>query len=122
MSAFSGNIENNKCYFLVPINMTAANTMKFDVSVGFFTNKLGLKVYRTTDYVPGMNIDDATLADITTAFILPSATSPFVSSGTYNIPANVTGNGYFVFEYTGTNISTGPPVTTTIDIDNIIVN
>lgn len=122
MSAFSGNVENNKCYFLVPINMTAANTMKFDISVGFFTNKLGLKVYRTTDYVPGMNIDEATLADITTAFTLPSATSAFVSSGTYNIPANVTGNGYFVFEYTGTNISTGPPVTTTIDIDNIIVN
>jgi Family of unknown function (DUF5689) len=123
MSAFSGNVENNKAYFVVPVDMTAANNMKFDIKVGFFTGQLGLKVYRTTDYVPGMNINDATLADITTAFNLPSAsTTVFATSGTYNIPANVVGNGYFVFEYTGTNISTGPPVTTTINIDNIVVN
>lgn len=123
MSAFGGNVEDAKAYFMVPINMTDANTFNFSIAVGFFTNKLGLKIYRTTDYSPGMNIKDATLFEITSAFTLPSATSTaFTSSGTYNIPANITGNGYFVFEYTGTNISTGPPVTTTIDIDNIVVN
>ena len=123
MSAYSGNVERNKAYFVVPVDMTAASTFKFDIKVGYFTNALGLKVYRTSDYVPGMKISDATLYDITTSFILPSAsTMSFATAGTYNIPATVTGNGYFVFEYTGTNISTGPPVTTTIDIDNIVVN
>jgi Family of unknown function (DUF5689) len=123
MSAFSGNVENNKCYFVVPVDMTAANSLSFDIRVGFFTNQLGLKVYRTTNYVPGMNINDATLFDITTSFNLPSvSTTVFSTSGTYNIPTTVTGNGYFVFEYTGTNISTGPPVTTTINLDNIVIN
>lgn len=123
MSSYGGAVERNKAYFLVPVDMTAANTMKFDIKVGFFTNNLGLKVYRTSDYVPGMKISSATLNDITTSFILPSAsTTVFATAGTYTIPTTVTGNGYFVFEYTGTNISTGPPVTTTIDIDNIVVN
>lgn len=123
MSAFSGNVENNKAYFVVPVDMTAANTFKFDIKVGFFTNALGLKVYRTSDYVPGNKISSATLNDITSYFNLPLAsTTSFSSAGTYNIPANITGNGYFVFEYTGTNISTGPPVTTTVDIDNIVIN
>ncbi len=123
MSAFGGNVEKSKTFFMIPIDMTTANTLKFDIKVGFFTNALGLKVYRTTNYVPGMKISDATLIDITTSFALPSAsTSAFVSAGTYNIPVNVTGNGYFLFEYSGTNISTGPPITTTIDIDNIVVN
>ncbi|WP_293875568.1 DUF5689 domain-containing protein [Flavobacterium sp.] len=123
MSAFSGAVERNKAYFVIPVDMTAASTFKFDIKVGYFTNSLGLKIYRTADYVPGMKISDATLYDITTSFTLPSAsTTAFSSAGTYNIPTTVTGNGYFVFEYTGTNITTGPPVTTTVDIDNIVVN
>ena len=123
MSAYSGNLERNKAYFLIPVDMTAASTFKFDIKAGFFTNGLGLKIYRTADYVPGMKISDATLYDITTSFTLPTAsTTSFASSGTYNIPSTVTGNGYFVFEYTGTNISTAPPVTTTVDIDNIVIN
>lgn len=123
MSSYSGETERNKTYFIVPVDMTAASTFKFDIKAGFYTNGLGLKVYRTADYVPGMKISDATLFDITTSFSLPTAsTTSFASSGTYNIPSTVTGNGYFVFEYTGTNISTAPPVTTTVDIDNIVIN
>ena len=123
MSAYSGNLERNKAYFLIPVDMTAASTFKFDIKAGFYTNGLGLKIYRTADYVPGMKISDATLYDITTSFTLPTAsTTSFASSGTYNIPSTVTGNGYFVFEYTGTNILTGPPVTTTVDLDNIVIN
>ncbi len=123
MSAYSGNVEKNKAYFLVPVDMTVASTIKFDLKVGFFANSLGLKVYRTTNFVPGMKIKDATLYDISTSFSVafPTANATLTNL-TYNIPATVTGNGYFVFEYTGTNISTGPPVTTTVDIDNIIVN
>lgn len=123
MSAFGGSLEHNKTYFVIPVDMTAASTFKFDVKAGFYSNALGLKIYRTADYVPGMKISDATLYDITSNFTLPTAsTTSFSSSGIYNIPATITGNGYFVFEYTGTNIVTAPVLTTTVDIDNIVIN
>jgi hypothetical protein len=123
MSAFGGTIEDTKAYFIVPVNMTAASSIKFDLKSTFFLNSLGFKLYRTTDYVPGMKIQDATLTDISTACnqAFPTANAT-LTAVTYNIPTAVTGNGYFVFEYVGTNIATGPAVTTTIDIDNIIVN
>ncbi|MEO8517264.1 MAG: DUF5689 domain-containing protein [Flavobacterium sp.] len=123
MSSFGGAIENNKAYFIVPVDMTAASTMKFDLKSTFFLNSLGFKLYRTTDYVPGMKLSDATLTDISTACnqAFPAANAT-LTAVTYNIPATVTGNGYFVFAYVGSSISTGPAVTTTIDIDNIIIN
>lgn len=123
MSSFSGNTERNKSYFVVPVDMTAANAIKFDVTVGFISSALGLKVYRSMDFVPGKSISDATLFDISTSLSapLPSANGTYTNL-TYNIPASVTGNGYFIFEYTGTNISTGPVQTTTVDLDNIVVN
>ena len=43
--------------------------------------------------------------------------SSFVNSGAYLIPPSLTGNGYFIFEYDGTN-----GITTTIQIDDINVN
>lgn len=123
MSSFSGNVEKNKAYFMVPVDMTAASTFKFDMNVVFFQASLGLKIYRTTNYVPGMKLSDATLNEISSSFsaALPSVNGTYTNL-TYNIPPNVTGNGFIVFEYTGTNISTGPVVTTTIQIDNIVVN
>lgn len=123
MSAFGGAAERNKSYFLIPINMAAASTFTFQVRIQFYSNRTGLKVYRCMDYVPGMKISDATLFDISSSFSVPSAsTTTFANAGTYNIPATVTGNGFFVFEYTGTSISAEPLVTTTVQIDNIVVN
>lgn len=123
MSSYGGATERNKTYFVVPVDMTAASNFKFDLTVTYFTGSLGLKVYRSSDYVPGMKISDATLFDISSSFNQPLPVANSVLTGlTYTIPANVTGNGYFIFEYTGTNLSNGPAVTTTIDIDNIIVN
>ncbi len=124
MSAFSGATEDNKTYFVVPVDMTAANNFKFDLKVGFYTGALGLKVYRSSNYVPGNKISTATLYEITSSFntTFPVASTTTFSSYTYTIPPTVTGNGYFIFEYTGTNKASGPPVTTTIDIDNIVVN
>ena len=124
MSAFNGEVEKSKCYFLVPVNMTDASSFKFDFKFGFYsTAGTAFKIYRTTDFVPGMNIANATLFDISTSFNLPPTSTPnFTTSGIYNIPANVTGNGYFVFEYSGTNITANPAVTTTVQIDNIVVN
>ena len=122
MTSYGGVSEYSKCYFVIPVDMTTASTFKFDIKAGYYTNGLGLRVYRSMDYVPGMKISDATLADISTSFNLPSASiTAFTSSGVYNIPAGITGNGYFIFEYSGNNIATGPPVTTTVDIDNIVI-
>jgi hypothetical protein len=124
MSAYGGNIEDNKSYFIIPVDFTAANNLMFQIRAGYYTGGLGLKVYRTTDFVPGSNLSDATLYDITTSFAnLPTAsTTTFASAGTYAIPASVTGNGYFVFEYSGSNRTAGPPLTTNCDLDNIVIN
>ena len=123
MSSFGGTPEANRTLFIVPINMTAANTLQFKTKAGF-NNGAVLKVYYTTDYVPGNQITTATLTDITSSFTIdngPSSgySSNFLNSGVYNIPVGVTGNGFFVFEYIG-NGSGGP--TTTMQIDDIVIN
>lgn len=123
MSSFGGTLESNKSYFVLPIDFTTANTLTFQTDADFFSTSFGLKVYRTTDYVPGKKITDATLYDITSNFNLPTAnTTTFSSAGIYSIPTSITGNGYIVFEYTGSNIS-GPGLqTTNCNIDNIVIN
>ena len=122
MSAFGGNYENNKCYFMIPVNMTAANNLAFKVSVGFFTNKLGLKVYRTSNYMPGMKMKDVVLNDISSSFAIPAAQVTNLQMN-YAIPPTVTGNGFFVFEYTGSSLTSGgPAITTTIQLDDIVIN
>ncbi len=123
MSSFGGTPEANRSLFIVPVNMTAANTLSFKTKDGF-NNGAVLKVYYTTNYVPGTQITGATLVDITSSFTIASGTTTgyatnFTNSGTYNIPAGVTGNGFFVFEYVG-NGSGG--ATTTMQIDDIVIN
>ncbi|WP_291097951.1 MULTISPECIES: DUF5689 domain-containing protein [unclassified Flavobacterium] len=115
---------NNGCtkaYFVVPVDMTAANSLSFKTKDGYNDGD-PLKVYYSTDYVPGNNVSQATLVDITGKFKISTGNtsgygSSFISSGTYPIPTSLTGNGYFIFEYDGT---TG--TTTTIQIDDITVN
>lgn len=124
MSSFGGgNTEANRSLFIVPVNMTAANTFSFKSNDGFNNGNV-LKVYYSTNYVPGNQITTATLVDITSSFTISSGNtsgygSSFVSSGVYNIPASITGNGYFIFEYVG-NGTSGP--TTTMQIDDIVIN
>jgi hypothetical protein len=123
MSSFGGTPEANRSLFIVPVNMTAANTLSFKTKDGF-NNGAVLKVYYTTNYVPGTQITGATLVDITSSFTIASGTTTgyatnFTNSGTYNIPASLTGNGFFVFEYVG-NGSGG--ATTTMQIDDIVIN
>jgi hypothetical protein len=115
---------NNGClkaYFVVPVDLTAANSFSFKSKDGYF-DKQPLKVYYSTDYVPGGDITQATLVDITGKFTLASGDTTgyatnFTNSGAFSIPAELTGNGYFIFEYDGTN-----GATTTIQIDDIVVN
>ena len=123
MSAFGGAIERNKSYFMVPVDMTAANTFSFQVNIQFYANRQVLRVFRTMDYVPGMKIKDATLVDISGNLSIPiENTVGMVSAGTYNIPSTVIGNGYFVFEYTGSNLTSETVITTNVQIDNIVIN
>ena len=124
MSSFGGgNTEANRTLFIVPVDMTAANSLQFKTKTGF-NNGATLKVYYSTNYVPGNQITTATLTDITSNFTIDNGPSSgysanFLSSGVYNIPASITGNGFFIFEYVG-NGSTGP--TTTMQIDDIVIN
>lgn len=122
MSSFGGTPEANRSLFIVPVDMTAASTLSFKTKDGFNNGNV-LKVYYTTNYVPGTQITNATLVDITSNFTIASGTTSgyaanFTNSGTYNIPAGVTGNGFFVFEYTGN----GTGITTTMQIDDILIN
>lgn len=124
MSAFGGAPETNRSLFYVPVDMTAANTLSFKTKDGF-NNGSVLKVYYTTNYTPGTDLANATLVDITNQFTIATGTASgyavsFTNSGVYNIPTTVTGNGFFIFEYSGTNIA--PAVTTTIQIDDIAIN
>lgn len=124
MSSFGGgNTETNKSLFMVPVDFTAANTLSFKTNDGF-NNGAVLKVFYTTDYVPGAQITTATLTDITSNFTISSGNTSgygasFINSGNYNIPAGVTGNGFFVFQYSG-NGASNP--TTTMQLDDIVVN
>jgi len=123
MSAFGGSLESNKSYFVVPVDFTAANSLTFQVDADFYSTAFGLKVYRSTDYVPGQKLSKATLFDISSSFTFPGAnTTSFVSAGTYTIPTSVQGNGYIIFEYTGSNISGTSLNTTNCNIDNIVIN
>ena len=123
MSSFGGTPEQNRTLFIVPVNMTAASTLSFKTKAGF-NNGAPLKVYYSTDYNIGNQINTATLIDITSNFTIDAGptsgySSNFVNSGVYNIPAGITGNGVFVFEYSG-NGNGG--ITTTMQIDDIVIN
>ncbi len=130
MSAFSSSATFqdplNKVYFIVPVDFTAANSMSFKTQDRFNVGGV-LKVYTTINYSPGSEITAATLTnDITSSFTIASGTTgstsqPFVNSGAYNFPSNLTGNGFIIFEYTG-GYSFNPALTTTMHIDDIVVN
>lgn len=123
MSSNASN-EVNKVYFMVPVDFTAANTISFKSKDGF-NNGGVLKVYYTTNYTPATDISSATLVEITSQFTIASGTATgyatnFTNSGNYSIPASVTGNGFLIFEYSGTGIA--PVRTTTMQLDDITIN
>jgi hypothetical protein len=126
MSSF-GSGGANKSYFFVPVNMTDATNFSFRSNMGFWNGAV-LKVYYVlaTNYIAGGAIDVTKMVDITSTFTIPSTPtsgygSSFTGSGVYAIPATVTGNGYFVFEYAG-DANAFPAITTTLQLDNIVVN
>ncbi|MFI0490107.1 DUF5689 domain-containing protein [Flavobacterium sp.] len=120
MSSF-GSGGSNKTYLAMPVAFTPGKKLSFKTKDGYNLGSV-LKVYYSKNYVPKGDMSKATLVDITSNFVISSGNlngyaSSFVNSGNYVIPANLTGNGFFIFEYSGTSA-----VTTTIEIDDIIVN
>jgi len=113
-----------KTYFFVPVNFTAANTFTFKKEFRYMAGA-ALKVYYVTaaNYTAGQAVNVGTYTDITSSFTgltYPAngaSENSFTTAGTYAIPASLTGNGFFVFEYTGT-----ATVTTTVQIDEIVIN
>lgn len=119
----SGTSITAKGYFFVPVDFTAANTFTFKEEMRF-NQGVALQVYYVTaaNYTPGSPINTSNFTNITSSFNITypatgASENAFNSAGTYNIPAGLTGNGYFVFEYSGT-----PTLTTTVQIDDIVVN
>lgn len=127
MTSFYGNNnpgEAAKSYFFVPVDFTAATTFTFDKQIRYMAGQ-ALKVYYVTidGYEAGNQFDAGTFTDITPSFTgltypaTGNSENSFTNAGIYTLPETLTGNGYFVFEYTGTQT-----ITTTIQIDDIIIN
>ena len=119
MSSF-GSGGSNTTYLIMPVTLTPTYKFSFKSKDGF-NNGSALKVYYSRNYVPGGNIAAATLVDITSSFTIASGTTSgyatnFTNSNNYTIPAGITGNGFFIFEYKG---SQTPLLTTTIQIDDV---
>lgn len=121
MTSFGANADV-KAYLIVPVEFTGSNTISFQTKDGHNNGEV-LKVYYTlTDnYQPGDLIQVENFTDITSNFTIATGTTTgyapnFTNSGEYTVPNSVTGNGYLVFEYTGSQT-----VTTTMQIDNITV-
>lgn len=126
MTSFGSGGANNT-YLFVPVNMTTANNFSFKSNMGYWNGAV-LNVYYVlaTDYTAGGKVDVTKMVNITSKFTIPTTPTSgygttFTSSGVYAIPATVTGNGYFVFEYAG-NANAFPAVTTTLQLDNVTVN
>lgn len=126
MTSFAGSTSPGvpaKSYFFAPVDFTSANTLTFKKEIRFMAGQ-ALKVYyvRLQDYPPGGDINVSLFTDITSSFTgltYPASgqsQSTFTTAGIYNIPAALTGEGFFVFEYTGSTT-----VTTTIQLDDIEV-
>lgn len=120
MTSFNSG-GSNKTYLAIPIAFTPGNKLSFKSKDGYY-NGLVLKVYYSKDYVPNGDISKATLVNITSSFTIASGSTSnyatnFTNSGNYVIPTTLTGNGFFIFEYSGTSA-----ITSTIQLDDILVN
>nr|WP_322624965.1 DUF5689 domain-containing protein [uncultured Flavobacterium sp.] len=116
-SSYNNTSASNRVLYIVPANFTNFGKLSFQTKDGY-SNGSVLKVYYTTDYTAGGDINDATLREITSNFAISSGTTTgyatnFTNSGVYTIPA--TGDGFVVFEYTGANSG----INSTMQIDNV---
>lgn len=121
MTSFGANADV-KAYLIVPVGFTGSNTISFQTKDGHNNGDVLSVYYALSDsYAPGDLIQTENFTNITDNFTIASGTATgyaqyFTDSGEYTVPSSVTGNGYLVFEYSGSQT-----VTTTIQVDNITV-
>ena len=123
MTAYNSN-QNNVTYLMMPVNFVPGNKLSFKTKDGYDTGAQ-LKVFYTTDFTPGTNVQNATLVDITSNFTIASGTTGgyatnFTNSGEYAFPTNLAGNGFIIFSYEGNGV--GNQTTTTFQIDDVAVS
>jgi hypothetical protein len=119
MAAY-GSGGTNSVMLVIPVVFSANKKLSFKTRDGYYNGEV-LKVYYTKTYLPNQyNLAD--LTDITKYFAIAQGTtnsyaSNFTSSGAYKIPAGLSGNGYFIFEYSNVG---HPEITTTIQLDDVV--
>ncbi|MDO5615825.1 MAG: DUF5689 domain-containing protein [Cruoricaptor ignavus] len=116
-SAFRANKDINT-FFIMPVEFTGSSKLSFKSKAGYNTGSV-LKVYYSTTYVAGGEVNIADLTDITDKFTIAVGLANgydanFTDSGEFTIPA--TGKGHIFFEYTGNTT-----VTTNFQIDDVKV-
>jgi len=120
LTAFGNSAAITKSYFIVPVKFSGNNSLSFETKDGYYNgNVLNVYYVAADKYAYGTLVNTANFTDITDKFTYSSGTvtgyaANFVPSGNYQFPAATNGDGYIVFEYSGTK-----EVTTTIQIDNI---
>lgn len=120
ITSFGGGGVTANAYLFVPAQFTGTNAVSFETKDGYYRGET-LKVYYVPQnyYEVGQYITKDNFVDITANFTISKDNAEgyganFIPSGSFTIP--FTGNGYIVFEYSGT-----PTVSTTMQIDNIRV-
>ena len=116
--------EDNESWLVSPVVDLAGseqNTLTFDVNIGYW-NHDPLTVYISEDY-NGSNFDVANWVDVTSNFNIPSEPTSgyglFPNAGSMDLSA-YKGTVSVAFVYTGSEI-TDPVQTTTLQIDNILI-
>ncbi len=123
MTSFGGGGVTAKSYLFIPVDFSAASTMTFKEKMRFMAGAVLKVYYVTSDQYAALDaFNVANFTDITSGFNITypangASEANFNSAGTYNIPASLTGTGFFVFEHSGT-----PAITTTAQIDDIVIN
>ncbi len=125
MSAFQAG-PSNRCFFMIPVDFSVANSLKFKKKVRFNAGiTLKVSFVKTENFVNGF-LNKFAFTNITSKFNITypatgASEADFTSSGVYQIPAELTGNGYFVFEYAGTSGFGTSNTTTTMQLDDIVI-
>jgi hypothetical protein len=119
MSAY-GSGGTNRVILVIPVVFSANKKLSFKTRDGYYNGDV-LKVYYAKNYLPNQ-YNPADLTEITKYFSIAQGTtnsyaSNFTSSGAYKIPAGLSGNGYFIFEYSNVG---RPETTTTIQLDEVV--
>lgn len=103
-------------YFMMPAAFTGTSKLSFKTQDRFYKGDV-LKVYYTTKYKPGTELNPNDLVDITSKFTISKGNtsgygSQWIDSGEVTIP--VTGNGFIIFQYLGDK-----DITTTMQVDDV---